>query len=156
MENPMNSSLYRSRRERLIGGVCGGIGEYLHMDASLVRVFFVLLAFTTGIGWLLYLILWVAVPYEGDGVFGSPATIHTGVAEMTAKAQALGDDVRQTAARPSRQIGVVIGATLVLIGALALLRNLGIPGLGWLNEGLIWPILLLGGGIALVWRLPRG
>ena len=37
-----------------------------------------------------------------------------------------------------------------------LLRNLGIPGLGWLNEGLIWPILLLVGGIALVWRLPRG
>lgn len=152
----MNSSLYRSQRERLIGGVCGGIGEYLRVDPALVRVFFVLLAFTTGIGWLLYLILWAAVPYEGEGRFGSSATIHTGVAEMTAKAQTLGEDVRQTAARPSRQIGVVIGATLVLVGALALLRNLGIPGLSWLNEGLVWPILLLVGGIVLVWRLPRG
>jgi len=151
----MNASLYRSRRERLIGGVCGGIGEYLRIDASLVRVFFVLLALTTGTGWLLYMILWAAVPYEGEGVFGSPTTIHTGVVEMRAKAQSLGDDLRQTAARPSPQIGVVVGATLVLIGALALLRNLGIPGLGWLNEGLIWPILLLVGGVVLVWRLPR-
>jgi phage shock protein PspC (stress-responsive transcriptional regulator) len=151
----MNSSLYRSRRERLIGGVCGGIGEYLRIDPALVRLFFVLLAFTTGIGWLLYLILWAAVPYVGEGSFGSASTIHTGVAEITAKAQTLGDDVRQTAARPSPQIGVVVGAMLVLIGALALLRNLGIPGLGWLNEGLIWPILLLVGGIVLVWRLPR-
>jgi phage shock protein PspC (stress-responsive transcriptional regulator) len=151
----MNSSLYRSRRERMIGGVCGGLGEYLRIDASLVRIFFVLLVFTTGIGWLLYFILWAAVPYEDEGAFGSPTTIHTGIAEMTAKARSLGDDVRQTAARPSRQIGVVIGATLVLIGVLALLRNLGIPGLGWLNEGLIWPILLLVGGIALVWRRPQ-
>lgn len=151
----MNLNLYRSRQERLIGGVCGGISEYLRIDASLVRVFFVLLALTTGIGWLLYMILWAAVPYEGAGVFGSPATMRTGVGEMQVKAQALGDDVRQTAARPSPQIGVVVGATLVLIGALALLRNLGIPGLGWLNEGLIWPLLLLVGGIVLVWRLPR-
>jgi phage shock protein C len=152
----MNTSWHRSRQDRLIGGVCGGIGEYLRIDAGLVRVYFVLLAFIGGIGWLLYLILWAALPYEGEGTFASPGAIHAGVIEMTAKAQEIGNDIRQTVVRPTPQLGVVVGAMLVLIGALALLRNIGIPGLAWLNEGLIWPLLLVIGGVVLVWRLPRG
>lgn len=151
----MNSSLYRSRDNRLLGGVCGGIGAYLRLDASLVRMYFVLLAFTSGIGWLLYLILWAAVPYEGEGAFGSPATIREGIIEITAKAQELGDDVRRTVRRPNPQLGMFVGALLVLIGGLALLRALEIPGLGWLHEGLLWPLLLIIGGGVLVWRLPR-
>lgn len=151
----MNSSLYRSRDNRLLGGVCGGIGAYLRLDASLVRVYFVLLAFTGGIGWLLYLILWAAAPYEGQGTFGSPATIRDGIIEITAKAQELGDDVRRTVGRPNPQLGMFVGALLVLIGGLALLRALEIPGLGWLHVGLLWPLLLIIGGVVLVWRLPR-
>jgi phage shock protein C len=151
----MISSLHRSREERLLGGVCGGIGEYLRIDPSLVRIYFVLLAFLGGAGWLLYLILWATVPYDGEAKFGSPGAIHTGIIEMTAKAQEMGSDMRRTAVTPKSQIGIVIGATLVLIGTLALLRNLGIPGLGWLNEGLVWPLLLIVGGVVLVWRLPR-
>lgn len=151
----MNAGLYRSRENRLIGGVCGGIAAYLRLDASLVRAYFVLLAFTGGIGWLLYLILWAAVPYEGQGAFGSPGAIRAGIIEMTAKAQELGDDVRRVASQPNPQIGMFIGAALVLIGVLALLRTLDLPGLGWLNEGLVWPLLLVIGGAVLVWRLPR-
>lgn len=151
----MNSSLYRSRENRLIGGVCGGIGEYLRLDASLVRVYFVLLALTGGIGWLLYLILWAALPYEGQGAFGAPGAIRGGITEIASKAQELGDDVRRTIGQPHPQLGMFVGALLVLIGALALLRALELPGLGWLHEGLLWPLLLIVGGVVLVWRLPR-
>ncbi len=151
----MEPNLYRSPTDRLIGGVCGGIAEYLRISATLVRIYFLLLAFTTGIGWLLYLVLWLALPYPGSGTFGSPGTIRQGSEEIAAKARTLGDDVRHAVRQPDPQIGVALGATLVLIGMLALLRNLGIPGLGWLHEGLIWPLLLLIGGIVLIWRLPR-
>lgn len=151
----MTSGFHRSREERMIGGVCGGISAYLRIDPALVRIYFVLLAFMGGIGWLLYLILWAALPYEGGGAFASSATLRAGTIEMAAKAQELGDDVRWAATRPNPRIGVIVGGVLVAIGALALVRNLGFPFLGRLNADLIWPLLLIVGGVVLVLRLPR-
>jgi phage shock protein PspC (stress-responsive transcriptional regulator) len=54
--------LRRSRAERKIAGVCGGIGEFLGIDPVLFRVLFVVLAFMGGVGILLYLAFWLAMP----------------------------------------------------------------------------------------------
>jgi phage shock protein C len=55
--------LYRSRNDRMLAGVAGGIAEYSNIDPTLVRVLFVLLAVVTGGGALLaYPILWLIVP----------------------------------------------------------------------------------------------
>jgi phage shock protein C len=55
--------LYRSRSDRMLAGVAGGIAEYSNIDPTLVRVLFVLLAVFTGGGALLaYPILWLIVP----------------------------------------------------------------------------------------------
>jgi phage shock protein C len=56
--------LHRSRTERMIAGVCGGIAEYLDVDPTIVRVLWVLFAFMAGTGILLYLILWVVMPLD--------------------------------------------------------------------------------------------
>lgn len=58
--------LYRSRDNRMIGGVCGGLGEYFNIDPTLVRVLFVFGAFLgiPGALALVYLILLVLVPQE--------------------------------------------------------------------------------------------
>jgi phage shock protein C len=59
--------LHRSLGQRMIGGVCGGLGEYLAIDPTLIRVLFVLAALFGGHGILLYLILLVLVPVEPEG-----------------------------------------------------------------------------------------
>jgi len=56
--------LYRSLSQRMIGGVCGGLGEYLAIDATLIRVLFVLATLFGGHGILFYLILLILVPVE--------------------------------------------------------------------------------------------
>ncbi len=59
--------LYRSRRNRMLAGICGGIGEYFHMDPTLVRLGWAaltLLTFHFGAGLLLYIIWWIVVPEE--------------------------------------------------------------------------------------------
>lgn len=56
--------LYRSRSNRMIGGVCGGLGTYLAIDPNVIRLLFVLLAFAGGPGLLLYLIMLIFVPEE--------------------------------------------------------------------------------------------
>lgn len=54
--------LYRSANDRILGGVCGGIGEYAGIDPTVVRVLWILLTLLWGFGLLLYLILWFIVP----------------------------------------------------------------------------------------------
>ncbi|HEV8651582.1 MAG TPA: PspC domain-containing protein [Actinomycetes bacterium] len=60
--------LYRSRTNRKLAGVCGGLAQYFNLDATLIRVLFVVLAVVGGSGLLLYLALWLVVPYEPQGV----------------------------------------------------------------------------------------
>lgn len=57
--------LYRSRNDRMVGGVCGGLGEYFEIDPTLIRLAFVIGLFATASGafWL-YIILLIVVPEE--------------------------------------------------------------------------------------------
>lgn len=57
----------RSRTDRVLAGVCGGLGDYLGVDATLIRVAWVVVTlFSGGIGLLAYLLLWLLAPEEGD------------------------------------------------------------------------------------------
>jgi phage shock protein C len=63
----MKSRLVRSRRDAVIAGVCGGLGEYFQIDPVIVRLIFVLVTLTSGIGFLLYPILWIIMPKAPPG-----------------------------------------------------------------------------------------
>jgi phage shock protein C len=54
--------LYRSRTERMIAGVCGGLGDYFNIDPVWVRVLFLVLLLAAGSTLLVYLIMWLIVP----------------------------------------------------------------------------------------------
>ncbi len=56
--------LYRSRSNRQIAGVCGGIAEFFDLDPTLIRLFFVFAFLLGGHGLLVYLVLWLIVPEE--------------------------------------------------------------------------------------------
>jgi phage shock protein C len=60
MEEPRK--LYRSRNQRMVAGVCGGLAEYLNVDATLIRVIFLILAVFGGSGLVIYLAMWILVP----------------------------------------------------------------------------------------------
>jgi len=121
--------LRRSRSDRMIAGVCGGLGQALRIDSSLVRLFFVLLAFGNGIGGMLYLLLWILVP-EGEG----------------GQIEVLDAEPRE------RRTFWIVGVALIVFGTISLLDNLNIPGLGWLDFDVLWPLLLVAGGLALLLR----
>jgi phage shock protein C len=54
--------LYRSRQDRMIAGVCGGLATYFNVDPTWVRLFFILFFFLGGSAFLVYLIMWLVVP----------------------------------------------------------------------------------------------
>jgi len=61
--------LYRSNRDIMLGGVCGGLAEYFNFDPTIVRLLFVLLAFVTALfpALLVYFVMWVIVPRNPAG-----------------------------------------------------------------------------------------
>ncbi|MDR0416415.1 MAG: PspC domain-containing protein [Propionibacteriaceae bacterium] len=66
----VNGPLTRSRSNRIIGGVCGGIANFTGLDAGLVRLITVLLVVFAGSGFLIYILLWILLPEEGSGSSG--------------------------------------------------------------------------------------
>jgi len=64
MTQPISKKLYRTRADKMIAGVCGGLGRYFGIDSTWVRLLFVLFFFAGGAAFLIYLILWIIVPLE--------------------------------------------------------------------------------------------
>lgn len=63
----MSKKLYRSQTNRKIAGVCGGLGEYMNLDPTVVRLIWVLLVFCAGTGLLAYLIAALIIPENPNG-----------------------------------------------------------------------------------------
>lgn len=60
----MRKRLYKSEDNRILCGVCGGVGEYLGMDPTLVRLVWVLITLAAGAGLLLYIAAAIIMPRE--------------------------------------------------------------------------------------------
>lgn len=62
----MTKHLYRSRTNRMIAGICGGIAEYFELDPAIVRLIAVALLLFTGFfpAFFAYLILWIVIPQQ--------------------------------------------------------------------------------------------
>jgi phage shock protein PspC (stress-responsive transcriptional regulator) len=154
----MQNRIIRVRQGAMIAGVCQGLGIYLGMDPTWVRVFFVLLAFAgNGIGVLIYFLLWIILPLEDQKQGASFSdTVYTSSQEIADHARRVGAELREFVRQPNPRAGVVIGVALILIGFFYLLQNLNLPLLHWFNSDVLWPVLLIVGGIALLVRRARG
>jgi phage shock protein C len=117
--------LYRSRRERMLCGVCGGLGEYFNVDPVLIRLAFLILAFG-GAGIFAYLVLWIVVPNRP-----------LGEAEPSI-----------TTALDSSSSRSLLAWAFVAIGLLLLVSNLHLVTIG--NWDVFWPALLIVAGAALL------
>jgi len=153
----MQSRLMRSRSDRMLGGVCGGLAAYLRIDATIIRLLFVLMALGSGAGIFIYLVLWFVLPAEGAGASTSlDASIRAGAEEMAERARTLGADLRSPDSGANRRGLMVVGAGLILVGAIVFLNNLNIPWLAWLKVDLLWPLVLVAAGVLVIVRYLRG
>lgn len=161
----MRDRLYRSRDERVLFGVAGGVAEWLDIDPALVRIVFALLVLTAGFGLLLYIIMAIVIPEEPELAAPSrapwtPADPNAPAAPTTPPAPTWADDhaSRRAARRAARAErdgrGVVIfGAILIVVGAWFLLDRY-IPDL---DGSLVGPIaLIVIGALLLAGAMTRG
>jgi phage shock protein PspC (stress-responsive transcriptional regulator) len=92
----MSKRLVRSRTDRMIAGVCGGIAAYLGIDPTIIRLIFAG-AFLLGFGSpvLLYLLLWLIIPLEDSEATSPSESIKANVDEIAEKARNITDEIRE-------------------------------------------------------------
>jgi phage shock protein C len=151
----MDNRLYRSTTDKMLGGVCAGLGKYLRIDVTLVRLFFVVLTMVGGFGPVLYFILWIVVPPEGHTVLpGQTEGFDSN--EFKERAGMVRDDFVNAVKAPNQNAVRFIGIALVLAGGFMILKQFNISWLSWLNSGVVWAALILLAGVALLVRGTRG
>jgi phage shock protein PspC (stress-responsive transcriptional regulator) len=106
---PVRPQLRRSRSDKILGGVCGGLAEYSGIDALLWRVGFVALTLAGGAGFIVYLLLWLLMPA------GTPT--YPGAPDQQLRQ-------RPPAGPRSPVPGVTIAGLLIVVGFLTLVSNL--------------------------------
>ncbi len=153
-----NRTLFRDPDDKVIGGVCSGLGHYFDIEAKWIRVAFILLFVLGGSGFLLYIILWILTPLartraDKMSMRGEEANLHNfkrnfdeemeGLRKNFSEAgQRIKPGLKNTARRTGNAVGgfvniivkiigilVIIISIIILIGAIiALLGFLGNPG----------------------------
>ena len=154
----MPTRLERSTTNKVIGGVCGGIAEYLQVDPTLVRVFFVISIFlTAGLAILGYIVLLVLMPQPGAHppfVQGAPMTT---AAPGDPNAAASTADTTVMSPRPApapedpaaaERRRATFGYFLVALGVVFLLANIGAFRI--VRWDLVWPLVFIGAGALLL------
>lgn len=145
----MQTRLYRSRRHRVIGGVCGGLAEYFNTDPVAIRLAWILLVLVGGTGVLLYILAWIIMPDEKEvrgkvasATVSAPPRTET-KAETPAEAT-VGEDASVQYNDTGRRTRIG-GAILIAVGAYFLIDRLV-----YFDLSAWWPVLLIIAGIALL------
>lgn len=120
--------LRRSRSDRMIGGVCGGLGRYLGVDPVLLRIAFVVLAIAGGSGILIYVVAFIVIPEEKPGENLGPVHSRSGATGR-----------------------ILVGTALIALGTILLIDRF----VSWFDK-IIGPLTLVALGVAvLVWGTRR-
>jgi phage shock protein C len=171
----VSGRLERSRTNRVISGVCGGLAEYLDIDATFVRVVMVILAFPFGVGVLIYFLLLFLMPNPGEPrpfvkPLATDQTTRIDPANLADPADPAdpagpadpansGDPVASAVASRVVDPGEVerrrngLGLLLVAVGIVFMLGNVG--AFRFIDWHFIWPLVLIAIGVYFIAQRSR-
>lgn len=140
-----DKTLHKSPTNRVLAGVCGGLGEYFDIDPTLVRVAFVLLFFSGGLGLFLYIALLVVMPDAGSASTAPLESLKKQAEKMQAH-----DIGKPQLGRPSNWVP----AALIILGLILLLDNLDLLRrfVPYYRLEQLWPLVIIFLGLWLLLR----
>ncbi|MCF8002384.1 MAG: PspC domain-containing protein [Halanaerobiales bacterium] len=152
----MSKKLHRSRKDRVIGGVCGGIAEYFDIDSTLVRLAFLLVLIARGAGLLAYLVAWIIIPErEADTSTGNGSIDKDNVVDVGENVNGEPEDnnnfeesehrnKEKSNSEHDRQ--KIFGVILVVLGAI-FMADIWLPHFYWRR---FWPLIMVGLGAVII------
>ncbi len=130
----MAKKVYRSKTDKILGGVCGGLSDYFSVDVVLIRLLWVFSFLAGGIGFIAYMAAWIIIPEER----------RIGVNQDEFEEE---ENIFEKKGMSDRQSQIIMGSVVIVIGVFLLVRQY-LPFIPWHN---IWPIgiILIGIGVLL-------
>lgn len=147
MENG-TKRLYRSEKDRMIAGVCGGLGEYFKIDPVLIRLAFVLVTLAGGASVIAYIILWIVIPTESSVLKPGEDVIKENAHELKVKAETFAKEAEKIA--DSGNAERIIGLIMVIMGFIFLFGMFG----GWVWNFIwkLWPLAIIIPGLLILFK----
>ena len=137
--------LYKSRDDRFLFGVAGGLAEYFDIDPVLVRVGWVLLTIATGgIGLLVYIVLAIVTP-NGRRMDSKSHTLDSTTEDLSDSVDE--SDQRDRTSRSETARNILAGG-LIVVGTVILLHNLGV--FGSVRWDIVWPVAIVALGLTIL------
>ncbi len=137
----MKKRIYRPVEGKVIGGVCAGLGEYFDIDPTWIRILFVLTIFAQGVGLLTYLVAWIVIPRIPEPSRPAPSP-------ATEAGQSPGIVSPPTDASQLRGPSFLPGVILIALGLIFLFNRLFF----WFDFRYVWPLVLVGIGVVLIFH----
>ncbi len=147
-QNNEIKKLYRSKEDKMIAGVCGGVADYFQIDPVWVRLVAVLLIFADGIGIIMYLLAWILIPENPDQSSTKKTKFEEAWGNIKNHKYSRNKTEKTCCFRNNKNI--FLGVILVIIGVIALLNSTH-----WIDSKFIWPSLIILLGIFLLARRSR-
>ena len=159
----MEKRLYRSKSDRMIWGVCGGLAKYFDIDPTIVRVIALLSIFLGSVGIWAYIILAIVVPLEDSKAAEPKDTIKENVEEMKETASELGRGIRSALAKEEGESSEgtkirhrhrnAVGIILIVLGVLFLLGSFDL--FWWFRWSTLWPLVIVAIGALIIFGTRR-
>lgn len=159
-EMNMTEKLYRSVREKMLGGVCGGLADYFSVDVTLVRLIVLVATFAGGVGILAYVAGWIIIPVNpneqgrqtepqnrdmGETIQGMLSDVNDATTGIFLQKEHEKLEKPENHGNRSKMAGGI----LVALGVYFLLERF-LP--YWFDLGKMWPLLLILIGMAIIYR----
>lgn len=143
----MAQKLYRSEDDKVIAGLCGGLGEFFDVDSTIIRIIFIILTIWGGVGIVLYLIGVFVVPVESVGNRSAEEKskkreIDPDLAEIGNKIKSAANEIKNNfdgTSKPSMKGNYLLGCLITFAGVVLLIQNF-FPKYGF---HLLWPVAII-------------
>jgi phage shock protein PspC (stress-responsive transcriptional regulator) len=150
-------SLTRSKTDKVIAGVCGGLGEYFNVDPVIIRLIFVVVTILGGAGVLAYIVMWIIVPESGQKSYAESIKkdIDDKKKDKDGKSETgekISKEMKEVIAKRKNDGPYLIGAILILIGLIFLAQNF----FSFISFEKLWPLILVVVGLGILLSSAEG
>lgn len=149
--------LTRSSTDKVIFGVCGGIGEYLNIDSTLIRLLFIILAISGGSGILVYIVLGIILPDEMNANKSTKEVIEENSRNFEKTVEDAASRVEAVAKQRNTQTWIGFG--VIILGVLLLSNNFGYLAFADVMRVVfktLWPLAIIAAGLLILTRSKNG
>lgn len=141
----MNKRLYRSQKNKILGGVAAGVADYFDVDPVLIRALFVIATFGWGASIIAYIVLWIIIPVKLDFT-----DFNQKEAQPASDFEGYAQEVSTSIERKKNNKRIIAAMILIFLGSIWMLDNF-IPGIRF---GHIAPMIFIAVGILILMKAP--